>query len=167
MASARRRPAVAVHRRWHRSELRAAVTIPFLAALCFIAACWVLGRPLAIWSVGVALSAAALISIDWSTAVWRERQRQRREADSWLSTSTGSGVPSRYAARAEKLCSAGERRALAKGPRNHVAAAQSTRLYGSFIVNNRVEIRENVDLLRGLAAKLDDIDQPITPAGVT
>lgn len=166
MASARERPPVAVHRRWHRSELRAAVAIPFVVALCFIAACWVLGRPLAIWSVGVALSAAALISIDWSTAVWRERQRQRREADTWLSTSTGSGVPSRYAARAEKLCSAGERRALAKGLRNHIAAAQSTRLYGSFIVNNRVGIRENVDLLRGLAAKLDDLDQPITPAGV-
>ena len=95
MASARERPPVAVHRRWHRSELRAAVAIPFVVALCFIAACWVLGRPLAIWSVGVALSAAALISIDWSIAVWRERQRQRREADTWLSTSTRSGVSSR------------------------------------------------------------------------
>lgn len=94
MASARERPPVAVHQRWHRSELRAAVAIPFVVALCFIAACWVLGRPLAIWSVGVALSAAALISIDWSIAVWHERQRQRREADSWLSTSTGSGMPS-------------------------------------------------------------------------
>ena len=142
------------------------MAIPLVAALIFIAVCWALGLPLAIWSVGVALSAAVVVSIDWSTAVWRERQRHRREADSWLSTSTGSVVPSRYAARAKELCSEGERRALAKALRNHIAAAQSTRLYGSRILDNQAGIREHSQLIESIATTLDDLDQPVTPAGV-
>jgi hypothetical protein len=140
--------------------------MPLLAALTFAATCWAFQLPLALGGVGAVLSAGTVATIDRLTAVWRERRRHSSEADSWLRTSTGNAVPPRYAGRAEKLCSVGERRGLAKALRNHIAAAQSARLHVSFIVDNRVGIRENSRLMESVAATLDDLDQPITPAGV-
>jgi hypothetical protein len=91
--------------------------------------------------------------------------RQRRAADDWLRTSTGSFVPQRYAWRARQLRAACERLRLAKTLRQIVRRSAEPQR-GAYGGPKLTAVSENREGLQLLASTLERVDQPVTPAGV-
>jgi hypothetical protein len=95
----------------------------------------------------------------------RSLARQRREADDWLRTATGGLVPPRYAWRAAQLCAPRLRRMLARTLR---LLERSTREHplGWRAPAYLNAVREHRALVLALARALEDVEQPVTPAGM-
>jgi len=106
-------------------------------------------------SVGVAVGLHALLALS----------RERRAADDWLRSATGSFIPQRYAWRANQLRAACERLLLANTLRL-IERRSAERPLGGFGAVRLNAVAENRDSVRLLASRLERIDQPVTPAGV-
>jgi len=95
--------------------------------------------------------------------VHRSAVRRRRQADLWLKTAD-SFVPPVYRRRADELCSAKERRTIARTLRAIVAAANTSCAIAGTI--NRTTVRRHAAAINKLAARLQDTTRPVTPAGM-
>ena len=86
------------------------------------------------------------------------------QADLWLQTADGF-VPPEYRWRAAELCSARERRSIARSLRSIIVAARSRRLVvaGAF---DRDAVVRHAAAIDDLAARLLDTARPVTPAGM-
>lgn len=91
--------------------------------------------------------------------------RQRRAADDWLRSATGTFVPARYAWRARQLVSACERRLLARTLRL-VEQRSVERLPRAVRLVPLTAAAENRVGLLQLASQLERVDEPVTPAGM-
>jgi hypothetical protein len=95
----------------------------------------------------------------------RRRARERRLADDWLTSATGAFVPAKYEWRARDLTSAGHRRRLAHTLRLIDESAQERPL-----VRRRpldlTAARHHGQAVRRLAARLEALDEAVTPAGM-
>ena len=92
------------------------------------------------------------------------RVRRRRAADNWLRTATGTFVPEKYAWRAEELCSARNRIALARVLRRLNASAWSGR--PRLAVLHLPAVRTCNASLLALVLRLEALSRPVTPVGV-
>ena len=90
---------------------------------------------------------------------------QRRLADNWLRCAAGSTVPSAYAWRAEQLCSPRHRRTLARALRSIVESAHE-RPVGRRRPMYLPAARKHRESVLLLARVLEQVDEPVTPAGV-
>ena len=91
--------------------------------------------------------------------------RQRRAADDWLRTATGTSVPPRYEWRARYLTSARERRMLARTLREVEQLSVEQPVGGFRLVPVTAASEHRVRLLQ-LASQLERVDEPVTPAGI-
>ncbi len=91
--------------------------------------------------------------------------RQRREADGWLRTATGGFVPPRYAWRAAQLLAPRRRRMLARTLRLIERSTYEHPLGWRAPVYLHA-VREQRESVLALARALDDLGQPVTPAGM-
>lgn len=98
--------------------------------------------------------------------IWARRLkvRERRAADDWLRSATGTFVPEKYAWRAEQLCSPKHRSMLAHTLRQIEKGADERRV-GPRLVN-LAAIRANHQSLKSLVTRLELDDQPVSPAGM-
>jgi hypothetical protein len=89
---------------------------------------------------------------------------QRRAADEWLQSATGTFVPEQYSWRARQLCSRRNRSILAGTLRRiEESAFEPTNRWR---IANQGAVRTNRQQLRNLARRLEDTNQPVTPAGM-
>jgi hypothetical protein len=95
----------------------------------------------------------------------RLKMRDRRRADDWLRSSTGTFIPEKYARRAEELCSLQHRATLAKTLRKIERSAED-RAVGRATILNLGAVRAHRHALRALVRWLEAHDKPVTPAGV-
>ena len=89
---------------------------------------------------------------------------QRRAADEWLQSATGMFVPEQYNWRAKQLCSKRNRSILAGTLRSIEESAFDPG--NRWRIANVAAVRTNRQRLRNLARRLEDTDQPVTPAGM-
>jgi hypothetical protein len=116
------------------------------------------------WLVAAVVSALVFGVYRLVLAVRRVAQR-RRAADDWLRTSTGAVVPSAYRWRAAQLCAPRERRTLARTLRQIERAAYE-RPVGRLAPLYLPAVREHRDRVRALADRLENLEEPVTPAGM-
>ena len=90
---------------------------------------------------------------------------RRRLADNWLRCASGSTVPSAYAWRAEQLCSPRHRRTLAGALRSIVESAHE-RPVGRRRPMYLPAVRKHRESVLLLARALEQVDEPVTPAGM-
>ncbi len=121
------------------------------------------------WAVGLSWTdrlvlpvAVVLLGLIKTAQRWNERRRRRAVADAWL---LNGGRPTQFAWRAEELTSPGERRLLARSLR---AVVRELGFPGrrSTVPLNRKALRPHADEIAALAARLDDLDRPVSPAGI-
>jgi hypothetical protein len=91
--------------------------------------------------------------------------RQRRLADDWLRSATGVFVPPSYVWRARQLCSPRERRTLAGTLRVIEQSADESPAGRSRPLRLRA-VRVHRESVRRLARALENLDEPVTPAGM-
>ena len=96
--------------------------------------------------------------------VHRARAARRRRADLWLQTAD-TFVPPEYRWRADELCSARERRSIARSLRAIIATARSRRLVIAGVFDRDAVVR-HAAAIDALAARLLDTARPVTPAGM-
>jgi hypothetical protein len=94
---------------------------------------------------------------------WRTRRR-RREADAWIVRSERP-LPGRLARRVDEPTCARGRRMLAHSLRGVVADLSPKRLPGAAPLD-RPALRPHAYLLTVLADRLDDLERPVSAAGV-
>jgi hypothetical protein len=95
---------------------------------------------------------------------WIDRRRARPEADAWIAGCNGSGANG-YAWRVDELTSRRERKRLGRSVRSIVPELSAGRLPGASPLN-RVALRPYRSELIALADRLDDLDRPVSAAGV-
>jgi len=117
-------------------------------------------RPLVITALGVGIAGVVLLMRGLAAL-----ERQRRAADEWLRTATGTFVPSRYEWRARHLVSAHERRLLAHSLRQVEERSVERPLGAVRLVPLTAASEHRVRLLQ-LASQLERVDEPVTPAGM-
>lgn len=113
----------------------------------------------------VAAVSAAIFGVYQLVRALRRLSRQRRTADDWLRSATGSFVPPVYAWRAEQLCSPRQRRMLAKTLRLIEQSAYE-RPVGRLRPLNLAAVREHGESVQALARTLECLEEPVTPAGM-
>jgi hypothetical protein len=115
------------------------------------------------WLVIIGLS-LAVVACREGLRVRRARLARRRQADLWLQTADGF-IPPEYRWRADELCSARERRTIARSLRGIIATAKSRRLViaGAF---DRDAVVRHAAAIDDLASRLLDTARPVTPAGM-
>jgi hypothetical protein len=140
------------------------VHIPLLpyaaAAAVALAVGWAVGLS---WADRLVLPVAiVLLGLIKTAQRWNERRRRRAVADAWL---LNGGRPTQFAWRAEELTSPGERRLLARSLR---AVVRELGFPGrrSTVPLNRRALRPHAEEIAALAERLDDLDRPISPAGI-
>ena len=141
------------------SPLKAALPYVALAAVA-LAAGWAAGLS---WPNRLVLPIALVLAGAVRSAQrWSERRRRRAIADEWFER---GGQAAQFAWRAEELTSAHERRLLADSLRGVV---QEIRAPGptSTVPLNRTAIHPHIAKLDALATRLEDIERPVTPAGI-
>jgi hypothetical protein len=121
------------------------------------------------WAAGLGLAdrivlpvALVLLGLIKTAQRWDERRRRRAVADAWL---LRGGRPAQFAWRVEELTSAGERRLLARSLRG-VVRELGFPGRRSTVPLNRKALRPHAGELAALAALLDDLDRPVSPAGI-
>ena len=93
----------------------------------------------------------------------RELRAARRVADAEL---LESGMPTTLTAwRADELTAPGNRLELARSLHRLVRSADARTLPGA-IPLNRIVVREEAEVLRALAGRLEDLDRPVAARGV-
>ena len=95
----------------------------------------------------------------------RGRVRERRLADNWLSSATGVFVPAKYEWRAEELCAPCHREQLAHTLRL-IVESSFDRVVGRLRPLNLVAARQHQQAVLALATRLEDLEAPVTPAGM-
>jgi hypothetical protein len=95
----------------------------------------------------------------------RGRVRERRLADNWLSSATGVFVPPKYEWRAKELCSPEHRQQLAHTLRL-IVESSFDRVVGRLRPLNLVAARQHHETVLALAVRLEELEVPVTPAGV-
>jgi len=141
-----------------------ALPVGYLATAALVgAAAWTVLPPER-WILAVAL-AAGILGVYELVQAQRLLLRQRRAADAWLRSATGSFVPPAYAWRAEQLTSPRERRMLARTLRLIERSAYE-RSVGRLRPLNLPAVRAHHDSLELLACTLETLDEPVTPAGM-
>jgi hypothetical protein len=95
----------------------------------------------------------------------RLRARERRLADDWLASATGTFVPAKYEGRARALTSAGHRRRLAHTLRLIDQSADESSLRRGRPLD-LTAARHHRQAVRRLTARLESVDEPVTPAGM-
>jgi hypothetical protein len=96
---------------------------------------------------------------------FRAKVRERRLADNWLTSATGVFVPDKYEWRARELCSPGHRRQLAHTLRL-IDEGALERPVGRVRPLNLAAARQHRQSVLTLASRLEDLDGPVTPAGM-
>ena len=96
---------------------------------------------------------------------FRVRARERRLADDWLTSATGAFVPAKYEWRARDLTSAGHRRRLAHTLRL-IDQTSDERPLGRRRPLDLTAARHHRQAVRALTARLEAVDEPVTPAGM-
>jgi hypothetical protein len=138
------------------------------------AAAWLVaaGMGSAVWAITTpgrwlvfAAAGAAAVGVTEAFHALVVLSRERRDADDWLRTATGSFVPQRYTWRANQLLAACERLLLASTLRL-IERRSAERGRGGVGGPKLSAVAENRDSVRLLASRLERIDQPVTPAGV-
>jgi hypothetical protein len=97
------------------------------------------------------------------TGYWL-KATQRRAADEWLQSATGTFVPEQYSWRAQQLCSKRNRSILAGTLRRIEESAFDPN--SRWRIANVAAVRANRQPLRNLARRLEDANQAVTPAGM-
>ena len=95
---------------------------------------------------------------------YRRRVRERRGADDWLRSASGTFVPEKYVWRADELCSSRNRTTLARALRRLDASAWSYRPRPGLL--DLPAVRTCRPPLLTLAGRLEELSEPVTPAGV-
>jgi hypothetical protein len=124
---------------------------------------WAVATP-GLW-LALAAAGAALVGVAKALQALVVLSRERRVADDWLRSATGSFVPQRYAWRATQLRAACERLRLAKTLRL-IERRSVERPRGGYGALRLPAVAENRGSVRLLAERLERIDQPVTPAGM-
>jgi len=142
-----------------RPALTPLVALAAVAALVFGAAALggLRGDPLLVAPISLALLGVVLTARRWD-----ERRRLCAAADAWLARGGGE---SSYAWRVAELTSRRERRLLAHSVRDIVPEISAGRLPGASPLN-RAALRPYRSELIALADRLDDLDRPVSAAGV-
>ena len=96
---------------------------------------------------------------------FRVRASERRLADDWLVSATGAFVPAKYEWRARDLTSAGHRRRLAHTLRL-IDQTSDERPLGRRRPLDLTAARHHRQAVRALTARLEAVDEPVTPAGM-
>jgi hypothetical protein len=96
---------------------------------------------------------------------FRARARERRLADDWLTSATGAFVPAKYEWRARDLTSAVQRRRLAHTLRL-IDQSSDERPLGRRRPLDLTAARHHRQAVRTLTARLESVDEPVTPAGM-
>jgi hypothetical protein len=94
-----------------------------------------------------------------------ERHRLRAAADAWIERRGDDRPASYYAWRIDELTSRKERRRLADSVREVLEALSPKRLPGASPLN-RVALRPHGGELAAIAARLDDLERPVSASGV-
>jgi hypothetical protein len=115
--------------------------------------------------LAVAAVSAAIFGVYQLVRALRRLSRRRRTADDWLRSATGTFVPPSYAWRAEQLCSPRERRTLARALRLIEQCAYE-RPVGRHRPLHLPAVRVHREWVQRLAAALERLDEPVTPAGI-
>ena len=95
---------------------------------------------------------------------WAERDRIRAEADAWIARGYESRA-SRYGWRIDELTSQRERRVLGRSVRRIVPELAAGRRPGAAPIN-RFALRPFRSELIALADRLDDLERPVSAAGI-
>jgi len=115
--------------------------------------------------LGVAVVSALVFGLHRLGLALRELTRRRHAADDWLRSSGGGFVPAAYAWRAAQLCSPRERRTLARTLRQIEHAAYE-RPIGRLAPLYLPAVREHGESVLALADTLENLAEPVTPAGM-
>jgi len=138
------------------------------AAACIAVSVPVFGLGVAGGLSGNALLVAplslALLGLVLSVRRWEERHRARLAADAWIARGYESRA-SRYGWRIEELTSQRERRLLGRSVRGIVPELTAGRLPGASVLN-RSALRPFRSELIALADRLDDLERPVSAAGI-
>ena len=137
------------------------VALPYFAAAAVaLAAGWAAGLS---WPDRLVLPIALVLAGGlWSARRWNDRRRRRAVADAWFE---GGGQATQFAWRAEELTSTHRRRLLAGSLRGVVREIQSPGPT-STVPLNRKAIHPHTEELAALAARLEDLERPVAPAGI-
>lgn len=96
---------------------------------------------------------------------WDERRHSRADADAWIARGHDRHLAARYGWRIGELTSRRERQMLGCSVREIVPSLSPGRLQGASPLN-RVALRPHRDGLIALADRLDDLEQPVSAAGI-
>ena len=113
----------------------------------------------------VAPISLALLGVVLAVRRWDERRHLRADADAWIERGYEQHVGSRYGWRIDELTSRRERRMLGCSVREIVPELSPRRLPGASPLN-RVALRPYRAELIALADRLDDLDRPVSAAGM-
>lgn len=117
-------------------------------------------RWISVLSVSLALAGIVLTGRDALVLA-----RRRRTADRWLRLARRCSPTSSYAWRATELCSAKERRRLAKSLRSILTMAAAPQGYPRSVVLNR-GVLQHAEAVEKLAQRLECLELPVSPAGI-
>jgi hypothetical protein len=115
--------------------------------------------------LAVAVASAAIFGVYELVRAQRLLARQRRVADDWLRTATTGFVPPSHAWRAEQLLAPRHRRLLARTLRLIEQSAYERPL-GRRRPLYLPAVREHRCSVQFLARALDNVEEPVTPAGM-
>jgi len=139
------------------------------AAYAFLALVFVpVGRelfPLSWRTVAVISVSLAIMALRESWLSVRRLQANRHASDLWFESSRGGLIPAEHAWRAAELVSSRERHILARGLRNAIRATKTKSPVTAALVSRRL-VAPHEHEVEALAARLDDVSQPVAPAGM-
>ena len=131
--------------------------------------CLVLGLTVVAGLSGDALLVApislALLGVVLAIRRWDERRQLCAAADAWIAFGDAGSAGLSYGWRIDELTSRRERRLLARTVRSIVPEISPSRLPGASPLN-RVALRPYRSELRAVADRLDNLDRPVSPAGI-
>ncbi len=113
----------------------------------------------------VAPISLALLGVVLAVRRWDERRHLRADADAWIERGYEHHMASRYGWRIDELTSRRERRMLGGSVREIVPELSPRRLPGASPLN-RVALRPYRADLIALADRLDDLERPVSAAGM-
>ena len=113
----------------------------------------------------VAPISLALLGVVLAERRWDERRHLRADADAWIDRGYEHHMASRYGWRIDELTSRRERRMLGCSVREIVPELSPRRLPGASPLN-RVALRPYRSDLISLADRLDDLERPVSAAGM-